>query len=142
VTVVYTDVYLDGSVGKDKWSTWLTVNGEVHQVWDKKGDISDDGTRAHGRGPGGDQNCTRYTVNFQSPRVTVRPDADLTIEFHGTAHDDDDQVARSKLTFVAGQNWGIGQGDHVCEGKKCHRMGERSGGDTEYYVYFCIEEVQ
>ena len=138
VTFVYLDVYLDGSSGADRWSTWYRVNRTRRDVWTRQR-VSDDCSEAYGRGPGGDGNACRYILN-RSVLLTLNESDSLRISFGGTAHDDNDRVEISRLTFTEANNWGIGGGVRVGS-RNLQRMGERYRGDTEYYVYFKVEEA-
>lgn len=141
VTIVYIDVYLDGSPGKDTWSTNFSVNGSSAVIWNKKKDISDNCSEAYGRGPGGDKNACRYVISGSWQEVVLQHDQTLTVKFWGTAHDDGDEVSLSTRNFTPSENWGVGRGPYRGEGKDLHRMGERYRGDTSYFTYFCVQRV-
>jgi hypothetical protein len=131
VTFDHVDVYLDGSPGPDTWSTWARVNGQEYQLWNRKKDISDNGHIKEPKGPCGDGNASRYPLS-QSYETTVSHDSLLEVCFRGLAHDQNDDVPQTCRTFGAVESWGIGNQ---------HRMGGCNGGQTEYYVYFTIQEL-
>lgn len=126
------DVYLDGSGGKDKWSTYCDINGKQHQIWDRKKDISDNCTKAHGRGPGGDKDCCRYGLT-NDYIVEIPVSGELKVKFYGTAHDDNDEVSPSSLTFNKANNWG---------GNKQQSMGAVNHGQTEYRVHYKVIKME
>ncbi len=129
VTFNHLDVYLDGSLGRDTWSTWCSINGTEYRIWDRKRDISDNG-HVRERGPCGDGNASRYPLS-NSYEVVVAHNQELSVCFRGRAHDENDEVPQTCKVFGPSQSWGIGD----------HRMGGCNGGQTEYFVYFSIVEL-
>ncbi|MBK1815162.1 thiol-activated cytolysin family protein [Luteolibacter yonseiensis] len=141
VRLVALDVYLDGSPGKDKWSTWVTINGKRYKVWNRKKDISDNGNITDPKGPGGDGNASRYSLENEY-EVSLSPGEPLKVEFHGVAHDNDDAVDPSSRLFLPSDYWGIGQSTDTINNYPCHRMGAANGHQTEYYIWFNIRKKE
>lgn len=129
------DVYLDGSPGKDTWSVHANVNGLDLGIWRRKRDISDDGTEGNGPGPGGDKNCSRYSLD-KFIDIEVPGDGEFQVKFKGTAHDRDRPINESSMTFSRANGWGLnGNGHHL--GGTLNRMGA-AGRNTEYWVFFNV----
>lgn len=74
--------------------------------------------------------------------VDVPVNGELTVEFGGTAHDQNDRVYPSKLSFSAKDNWGMNGNGHEAKKMKLQRMGATNPGQTEYWVFFNVSEVK
>jgi hypothetical protein len=144
----FIDIYQDGSLRKDRWSLYATINGKEYTIWDKKGEISDNGHTLRGKGPDGDRDYKSYKLNTGFV-VKVKNDESLTVEIHGKAHDKNRNVASVSRVFTPQENWGIGGGDFISIDSSTrmrrHRIGagnkEGANATTSYWDYFLITEL-
>jgi hypothetical protein len=142
VELVAIDVYKDGILGRDCWSTRCEVNGKTHVVWESNPNISDNGQRAGTPGPNGDKNYTTYLLTGTTYPVELAPDEHLKVAFCGTAHDANHPVERTEIVLTPESSWGVGgdPGTWAYNGKHTHRIGGFNS-NTEYYLYFWVRDV-
>jgi hypothetical protein len=150
ISVRYIDVYEDGSLGKDCWSTHLIINGIKHQIWHRKKHISDSTTKDNGPGPRNDKDSTRYDLGREKTfTVTVKKYEKVYVSFGGIAHDDDHTLPESRFTFSNGNGWGT-RGTWYTSGKEgkvhVHPDGSKlvriGSGDSnvEYWAFLSVKQ--
>lgn len=142
------DVYIDGSPFRDCWTVKMEVNGKVYTLWDKKS-VSDNQTTENGPGPGGDKDCTRYTLENSDIKVNVNPGDEVKISVYGIAHDDNHPVGRSSFILNKANAWGTKGTNipgskparkHTYKGLRLIRIGAADEHqDTEYYIFINVK---